>query len=123
MALVLITHDLGVVANVATRVAVMYAGEVVELARTEELLRHPRHPYTEALVACLPVPGRTVRGGRLGAIPGMVPSLGAMPSGCAFANRCRDASEACTKEPVVLRDEGYRCRFTPDERASTRGAA
>jgi peptide/nickel transport system ATP-binding protein len=120
MAMVLITHDLGVVANVADRVAVMYAGEVVEFASTDELLRRPRHPYTEALVACLPVPGKTRRGKRLGSIPGMVPSLIDPKPGCIFANRCPDAVQSCAQTAVTLRreDSAYRCLFTPQERAA-----
>ena len=80
MGLVLITHDLGIVARIATRVVVMYAGEVVETGLAEEIFGSPRHPYTQGLLACIPVPGKTRRGERLGMIPGMVPSLiGEMP--------------------------------------------
>lgn len=124
MAMMLVTHDLGVVANVADRVAVMYAGEVVELAPTDELLARPRHPYTEGLLDCLPVPGKTARGGRLGSIPGLVPSLVNPPPGCIFANRCPYRADICVSANVDLRQDGsttYRCLFTPQERAARVG--
>ena len=95
MGLVLITHDLGVVARIATRVVVMYAGEVVETGPAEQIFRTPRHPYTKGLLACIPIPGRTERGGRLGVIPGMVPSLIGEMRGCHFASRCPNAVEVC----------------------------
>ncbi len=102
MGLVLITHDLGIVARTATRVVVMYAGEVVETGLAEEIFGSPRHPYTQGLLACIPVPGRTRRGERLGVIPGMVPSLiGEMP-GCHFASRCPHVLDACRTAPVAL---------------------
>ena len=102
MGLVLITHDLGIVARTATRVVVMYAGEVVETGLAEEIFGSPRHPYTQGLLACIPVPGRTRRGERLGVIPGMVPSLiGEMP-GCHFASRCPHVIDACRTAPVAL---------------------
>ena len=102
MGLVLITHDLGIVARTATRVVVMYAGEVVETGLAEEIFGSPRHPYTQGLLACIPVPGRTRRGERLGVIPGMVPSLiGEMP-GCHFASRCPHVFDACRTAPVAL---------------------
>ncbi len=95
MGLVLITHDLGVVARIATRVIVMYAGEVVEAGPAEQIFRTPRHPYTKGLLACIPIPGRTERGGKLGVIPGMVPSLVGDMRGCHFADRCPNAAEVC----------------------------
>ena len=95
MGLVLITHDLGVVARIATRVVVMYAGEVVETGPAEQIFRAPRHPYTRGLLGCIPIPGRTERGGRLGVIPGMVPSLVGEMRGCHFADRCPSAAEVC----------------------------
>jgi peptide/nickel transport system ATP-binding protein len=95
MGLVLITHDLGVVARIATRVVVMYAGEVVETGPAEQIFRTPRHPYTKGLLACIPIPGRTVRGGRLGVIPGMVPSLVGHMKGCHFASRCPVVTDVC----------------------------
>jgi peptide/nickel transport system ATP-binding protein len=109
--ILLITHDLGVVARVAHRVAVMYAGELVETAATRQLFASPRHPYTRGLIASIPVPGKTVPGARLGAIPGTVPALIGEVRGCAFRNRCNFATSACA-EPIVTRSEAdhlWRC--------------
>lgn len=92
-ALLLITHDMGVVRRVADRVAVMYAGEIVETAPAAELFREPRHPYTAALLAARP--GGVPRGQPLYAIPGSVPSPLALPAGCRFAPRCRFARPEC----------------------------
>jgi oligopeptide/dipeptide ABC transporter ATP-binding protein len=92
LSLLLITHDLGVVARVADRVAVMYAGRLVETGPARDVLASPSHPYTSALLASLP--GRTP-GTRLEAIPGAVPDLSALPAGCAFAPRCPARFEAC----------------------------
>jgi peptide/nickel transport system ATP-binding protein len=95
LALILITHDLGLVARIADRVAVMYAGEIVETATAADLFAAPRHPYTRGLIECIPVPGKTARGARLGAIPGVVPSLMGDLAGCAFRSRCASAIPAC----------------------------
>ena len=92
MALVLITHDLGVVAEVADRVIVQYAGRQVETQRATELFAHPHHPYTAALLAALPDPARSQR---LAAIPGVVPGLWDQRGGCPFAPRCGFASAHC----------------------------
>jgi peptide/nickel transport system ATP-binding protein len=111
VAILLITHDLGVVARVAHRVAVMYAGEIVESASTDALFRNPRHPYTRGLMASIPIPGRTPPGGKLGAIPGIVPSLIGEVKGCAFRERCTYALPACA-DAVPWRTEethGWRC--------------
>jgi len=112
-ALILITHDLGVVARVADRVIVMYAGEVVETGTAGQIFASPLHPYTQGLLDCIPIPGRTERGSRLGAIPGMVPSLIGKIEGCQFRNRCSYAFDACAKDAVPLRslgpDRGLRC--------------
>lgn len=97
--IVLVTHDLGVVAQMADRVAVMYAGQIVELAPTRELFAEPRHPYSEGLLASMPRHGR--RGRRLPAISGVVPRPGERPAGCRFAPRCPYRSDACA-EPVDL---------------------
>ncbi len=102
MAVVLITHDLGVVARVADRVAVMYAGEIVETGPVAALFAAPSHPYTRGLLACIPVPGRTRPGEMLGSIPGIVPSLTGRLEGCAFRNRCGEARDACAS-PVPWR--------------------
>jgi peptide/nickel transport system ATP-binding protein len=102
-ALILITHDLGVVAETAQRVIVMYAGRKVEEATVEELFAHPLHPYPRGLLASLPRLG-LLRGavessrGRLAEIPGMVPSLAHLPAGCAFAPRCAFAQDQCRSE-------------------------
>jgi peptide/nickel transport system ATP-binding protein len=112
IAMVLITHDLGVVARIADRVAVMYAGQVVEEGTAAEIFARPRHPYTRGLLACIPVPGRTLPGSRLGSIPGVVPSLAGELRGCSFRERCPHAQAACT-QAIALRDAGagrrWRC--------------
>jgi peptide/nickel transport system ATP-binding protein len=101
MALLLITHDLGVVARMAHRVGVMYAGEIVESAACETFFRAPRHPYSQALFAALPEAAR--RGTRLRALAGQVPALNAMPAGCRFAERCEAAHPKCRAEAPGLR--------------------
>jgi peptide/nickel transport system ATP-binding protein len=105
MALVLITHDLGVVARMADRVMVMYAGRVVETGTTAELFAAPLHPYTCGLLDCIPIPGKTARGTKLGSIPGMVPSLIGTHEGCNFRNRCAYAVAPCAA-PIALRERG-----------------
>jgi oligopeptide/dipeptide ABC transporter ATP-binding protein len=100
MAILLITHNLGVVNELADRVAVMYAGQVAEQGLREELLAHPRHPYTQRLLAS--IPSRTQRGEPLAEIPGVVPSPGEWPKGCRFTSRCHRAFEPCAQiVPVV----------------------
>ena len=96
LALILITHDLGVVAEMADRVAVMYAGRVVEEAGVKELFHDPKHPYTRGLMASMPggAPGE-----RLRAIQGTVPPLGQLPPGCSFAPRCPDRFDPCASAP------------------------
>jgi peptide/nickel transport system ATP-binding protein len=93
-AVLMITHNLGVVAQVCSHVAVMYAGHVVESGRTQEVLQSPRHPYTRALIAALPRPG--LARGHLANLPGRVPDLIHPPPGCRFAPRCARASSACS---------------------------
>jgi peptide/nickel transport system ATP-binding protein len=100
MAVLLITHDLGVVAHHAQRVAVMYAGEIVEEADVGPLFAEPRHPYTQALLAALPRPGHR---GALAAIEGTVPTALELPKGCAFATRCPAVLARCATEPPPLR--------------------
>jgi peptide/nickel transport system ATP-binding protein len=95
LALVLITHDLGVVAHSADRVAVMYAGRLVETGPVAQVFANPGHPYTSGLLACIPVPGRTPPGSPLGAIPGQVPALIGEIRGCAFRDRCAHAAAPC----------------------------
>jgi peptide/nickel transport system ATP-binding protein len=106
--LILITHDLGVVAQTAQRVIVMYAGKKVEEATVEALFENPRHPYTRGLMASIPaVPSADAKADvRLVEIPGMVPSLTRLPAGCAFAPRCRFAVERCREEYPPLQDFG-----------------
>jgi oligopeptide transport system ATP-binding protein len=101
-ALVLITHDLGVVARYANRVVVMYGGRVVEQAPARDLYRDPRHPYTRGLLAS--VPRLTAKAGEpLVPIEGAPPDLAALPPGCAFAPRCSIATAACRAERPRLR--------------------
>jgi peptide/nickel transport system ATP-binding protein len=108
MGLILITHDLGVVAQTAQRVIVMYAGKKVEEADVETLFASPRHPYTRGLMASVPtVPSLSTReNARLVEIPGMVPSLTNLPKGCAFAPRCALAIARCREEYPPLQDWG-----------------
>ena len=96
LSLLLITHDLGVIAETADRVAVMYAGRIVETGAVRDVFRQPQHPYTRGLLASMPggAPGT-----RLRAIDGTVPMLGALPPGCAFNPRCPDRFEPCTHNP------------------------
>jgi len=104
MAMIFVTHDLGVIADVADDVAVMYAGQIVEHRAATDLFAHPRHPYTEALLHS--IPQLTPRGEPLHAIPGMVPRPDQFPTGCRFAPRCSYAQEQCTTAPVLLRVPG-----------------
>jgi len=129
MAILLITHNLGIVGDMADRVAVMYAGQIVELASAKELLRRPLHPYTRALMASVPKLGGIKRWGgapdeparedarptRLQAIPGNVPRIGNFPPGCRFAPRCPIAKPECSnKNPDLVEVEPgrfVRCPF------------
>lgn len=102
-ALILITHDLGVVARYADRVAVMYGGRLVEMASAEALYRHPAHPYTRGLIACVPrLDGDTSQ--PLVPIDGQPPDLTALGQGCAFRPRCKLANETCDQAPPPLRE-------------------
>jgi peptide/nickel transport system ATP-binding protein len=100
MSMLLITHNLGIVGDIADRVAVMYAGQIVELASANELLAKPLHPYTQALMNSVPKLGSEAA--RLTAIPGNVPNLGAFPSGCRFHPRCPKARFDCPERPPEL---------------------
>jgi peptide/nickel transport system ATP-binding protein len=107
--IVLITHDLGVVAEMAQRVVVMYAGRKVEEAPVEALFAHPRHPYTRGLLGSMPHLGDSVRdedGKRLVEIPGMVPSLKDEQPGCLFAPRCPNAIARCSQDVPPLTAQG-----------------
>ncbi|MBK7643597.1 MAG: ABC transporter ATP-binding protein [Planctomycetes bacterium] len=108
MGLVLVTHEIGLALRHAQRVAVMYAGRIVEIASAAELARQPRHPYSAALLAA--DPARTRRGERFAAIPGSAPAAGEHRSGCAFAPRCARARERCTRERPLL-ESGCACFF------------
>ena len=116
LAILLITHDLGVIARVAHRVSVMYAGEIVEHGLVADVFARPLHPYTRGLISAVPVPGKVKRGAPLGSIPGLVPSLVGNDPGCAFRPRCPLAHEACG-HPVPVRvpspDRLYRCHLAP----------
>jgi peptide/nickel transport system ATP-binding protein len=102
MGILFVTHNLGVVADMAHRVAIMYAGRIVEEGPVAEVFTAPRHPYTRGLLASVPRPGEALRlrraGEKLAAIPGQVPSLTALPTGCAFAGRCALAVDRCRAE-------------------------
>lgn len=110
MGMLLITHDLGVVARMAQRIGVMYAGELVEVASREDFFKRPQHPYTQALFAALPEVSR--RGLQLTTIPGQVPSLSAMPGGCRFAERCSHVMAQCRSTSPDWRTvtEGHQVR-------------
>jgi oligopeptide/dipeptide ABC transporter ATP-binding protein len=119
MAILLITHDLGVVNELADRVSVMYAGRIVESAARSEILGAPRHPYTQGLLRSLPA--RAVPQARLAEIPGVVPAPGAWPSGCRFRTRCERAFAPCAdSDPDWLalpRGGGVRCHAVAAESA------
>jgi peptide/nickel transport system ATP-binding protein len=105
MAIMLITHAMGVVAEVAQRVVVMYAGQVVEEAGVKELFAHPRHPYTQGLIRSIPrIDMAALHKHRLETIPGVVPKLIAPAPGCRFAPRCKFVSPACTQATPPLRE-------------------
>lgn len=100
-AIMLITHDLGIIAQMADRVAVMYAGRIVEEAKTDDIFYDPLHPYTEGLLASIPKPGE--KPDRLKAIPGMVPKITELPHGCKFLPRCQYAKpEYAESEPELI---------------------
>jgi peptide/nickel transport system ATP-binding protein len=110
MAILFITHNLGVVAEIADRVAVMYAGRIVETGRVTDVFRHPRHPYTIGLMRSVPRLGEATGLKRMNqplpTIEGAVPSLANLPSGCSFAPRCAFAIDACKAAVPVLADTG-----------------
>jgi peptide/nickel transport system ATP-binding protein len=120
-AILLITHDLGVVAEVAQRVMVMYAGRQVEEAPVRELFRSPRHPYTRGLLGAVPKLGSSAHaaGTRLTEIPGLVPSLKQRIPGCVFASRCAYATELCREVPPALESKApghwAACHYAPKD--------
>ena len=103
MALIWITHDLGVVAGLAERVVVMYAGYIVESAMVDDLYENPRHPYTAALLSSLPRMDGSV-GEELESIEGLPPDLIQLPSGCPFAARCKFTQDKCLAENPILEE-------------------
>lgn len=117
-AIILITHDLGVVAEVCDEVAVMYAGEIVERAPVDELFSAPQHPYTVGLLGS--IPRLDHRAEQLATIEGMVPNMAQPPDGCRFAARCPFVLDACTKAPPPLIEVSQnhlsRCIRAPLER-------
>jgi oligopeptide/dipeptide ABC transporter ATP-binding protein len=121
LSLLLITHDLGVVAETADRVAVMYGGRIVEHGPVRDVLRHPQHPYTRGLLASMP----TRAPGRLHTIDGSVPRLGELPSGCVFSPRCPDRFEPCTlnapPDYTVGDSHGARCYLHQDRPIAPNG--
>jgi peptide/nickel transport system ATP-binding protein len=108
MAILLITHDLGVAAEMADRVVVMYAGRIAERASVTDLFANPLHPYTRGLLRASVLPTGEARGTRLAAIPGSMPRLDAMPSGCRFHPRCSLANEQCREHAPILQNLGHR---------------
>ncbi|MQA02354.1 MAG: dipeptide ABC transporter ATP-binding protein [Streptosporangiales bacterium] len=114
-ALVVISHDIGVISQLADQVLVLYAGRVVESGAAAEVLQRPQHPYTRKLLAA--VPSRHRRDERLSTIPGRVPSLAELPAGCTFADRCHAAQDACTNgEPPLVDVAGRQVRCLPEVR-------
>ncbi|HZT48572.1 MAG TPA: ABC transporter ATP-binding protein [Hyphomicrobiaceae bacterium] len=100
-AVMLITHDMGVIAETADRVAVMYAGRIVEIGPVRDVIKHPHHPYTRGLMGAIPTTGG--QASRLVQIPGAMPRLGSIPSGCAFHPRCSHAFDRCrTERPEIM---------------------
>lgn len=117
LSVVFVTHDIGAAVEVADRIAVMYAGRIVEAGTARQLIRTPRHPYTQALLRSR-AHGALAKGGRLATIPGSPPDLAMLPPGCAFAERCTLAAEVCrsTQPAPVLLAPGHqaRCLRTDD---------
>jgi len=125
MAIILITHNLGIVARVADRLAVMYAGKIIETGAAVEVFTNPQHPYTRGLLRCMPGYRSSGPDARLGSIPGLVPSLIGAIDGCGFRNRCDFATSDCASGDLGLHAMGaahsYRCRLEPGEAARIDG--
>lgn len=108
MSILIITHDLGVVAEMSDRVIVMYAGKIVEIADVKDLFKNPRHPYTQGLLSSMPSLAKTEA--RLNVIKGSIPKPTNLPTGCRFNPRCKFAKEICTKiEPPLINSKDNRC--------------
>ena len=122
MAVLLITHDLGLVAQFAEEVDVMYAGKIVEHGTVRDIFKRPSHPYTRALLAGLPDPSSPAK--RLEAIPGRVPAPGSLPAGCAFSARCKHCFEPCPgQQPPLFQvsgQHGAACWLLQEERPPER---
>ncbi|MEN0041657.1 MAG: ABC transporter ATP-binding protein [Pseudomonadota bacterium] len=117
-AMIWITHDLAVVAGLADRISVMYAGRIVEQGGIDDVIDRPRHPYTVGLLGSVPTANR--RGERLFQIEGMTPNMLALPEGCAFAPRCRARTSVCSNEPPIEDIDGRRLRcFNPQREVET----
>ena len=125
MAIILITHNLGIVARMADRLAVMYAGKIIETGGAIDVFTNPQHPYTRGLLRCMPGYGMRGAERRLGSIPGLVPSLIGRVDGCSFRNRCDFATSDCASGDLALRavtaGHSYRCRLEPGEAARNDG--
>lgn len=106
VAIIMITHDMGAISEMADRVAVMYAGRVIEEAHADEVLDHPLHPYSRGLISCIPTLGKG-EPDALKEIPGVVPPLHLLGAGCAFADRCAHSFSRCTNEKPLLVDHGH----------------
>jgi peptide/nickel transport system ATP-binding protein len=117
MGMILITHDLAVVAQVTQNIAVMYAGHIIEKGPTAQVIADPQHPYTKGLIAALPQSSR--HGERLNQIKGMMPTLGAIPPGCAFNPRCPQVMDICRSRKPAMRPAANRnlvaCHLYPEE--------
>lgn len=123
MGLILITHDLAVVSETTEKIAVMYAGKIVEKGYTQDVVTNPQHPYTKGLIAALPQEG-TNAGSRLNQIPGTMPTLTSIPSGCSFHPRCGSRLDICDKQPPLLfpgenQDGEVACHLFADENNET----
>ena len=110
MAVIFVTHDIGVAVEISDRIAVMYGGRIVETGELRQVVRTPRHPYTRGLLSSTVLAGH--RGKRLEAIPGAPPRLDQLPAGCTFAPRCGFAVTACSRDaiPLVALDPGHSAR-------------
>lgn len=108
MAMILITHDLGVVAETCDRVAIVYAGEIVEIGTVEEVYLHPKHPYTKGLFDSIPKIDEDTE--KLVPIDGMMPNMAELPEGCYFHPRCRYCKDVCKKQAPELSGEGHKCK-------------
>ncbi|MBE9503918.1 MAG: ABC transporter ATP-binding protein, partial [Proteobacteria bacterium] len=121
MALLLITHDFGIVAEMADRVGVMYAGKIAEYGRLENIFNNPRHPYTVGLLNS--IPGAEKKGERLNTIPGNVPDLFNLPTGCSFQDRCPLVSDQCRQKDPELKEieKGHQTRCWHSDKVTRKG--